>query len=78
VNLRQRGLYATKDTFVSTALACGRDDVLGFLVKQTGVGLTTLRQHYAAWLPKSDGRRLWEALDPKLSNRRRRLRAVGA
>jgi hypothetical protein len=52
--------------------------VLGFLVKQTGVGLTTLRQHYAAWLPKSDGRRLWEALDPNLSNRRRRLRAVEA
>jgi integrase len=77
LGIRQRGLYCCKDTFVSIALACGRDDVLGFLVNQTGVALQTLRQHYAAWLPKSDGRRVWAALDPSLANRRRPLKVVG-
>jgi hypothetical protein len=77
LDLRQRGLYSTKDTFISIALACGRDAVLGFLVKQTGVALETLRQHYASWMPKSDGRRAWAALDPTLANRRRRLKVVG-
>jgi len=77
LELRQRGLYSTKDTFVTIALGTGRDDVIGWLVKQTGVALETLRRHYAGWLPKSNVRDMWAALDPSVTGRRRRLKVVG-
>ena len=39
LGIRQRGLYATKDTYISTALTA-----------QTGVRYETMRRHYGKWL----------------------------
>jgi integrase len=66
LGLRQRGLYATKDTAVSLALATGRDDMMLWLVQQTGVAIETLRRHYAKWIPKPD-RGVWARLDPTVA-----------
>ncbi len=51
--IRARGLYATKDTFVSLALR-----VRGplWVERQTGVAYATLRKHYAKWMPQEDDR----------------------
>ena len=48
LGLRQRGLYCTKDTFVTTALHAGAKP--GWLEQQTGVRYETLRRHYARWM----------------------------
>jgi integrase len=75
LGLRQRGLYATKDTAVSLALATGRDDITLWLVEQTGVEIETLRRHYAKWLPKPE-RGVWARLDPSLATKPKHLTAV--
>ncbi len=51
--VRARGLYSTKDTFVSLALR-----VRGplWVERQTGVAYATLRKHYAKWMPQDDDR----------------------
>src|SRR5262249_10091952 len=41
LGLRQRGLYSTKDTAVTIALATKREDVMMWLVQQTGVAYDT-------------------------------------
>jgi hypothetical protein len=45
----QRGLYCTKDTFVTTAFAVGVK--IPWLEAQTGVAYETLRKHYGKWVP---------------------------
>jgi hypothetical protein len=50
--IRVRGIYATKDTYVSTALTAGLNTA--WLEAQTGVRYETLRRHYGKWL-RSDG-----------------------
>jgi integrase len=55
--IRHRGIYCLKDTFVSetlkTAEASGEVQRLtAWLVRQTGVRLDTLKQHYARWFPR--------------------------
>jgi integrase len=47
--VRQRGLYCTKDTFVSFALKAGVR--IAWLEQQTGVAYATLRKHYGEWMP---------------------------
>jgi hypothetical protein len=47
--LRARGLYCTKDTYVSAALQAVRDP--RWVEKQTGVALSTLKTHYEKWMP---------------------------
>ena len=49
LGIRQRGLYCTKDTFVTTALAVGVK--IPWLEAQTGVSYDTLRRHYGKWVP---------------------------
>ncbi len=49
LGLRQRGLYCTKDTFVTNALTQGVR--IAWLEAQTGVNYTTLRKHYGRWMP---------------------------
>ena len=50
--IRVRGLYSTKDTFVSTAL---RVDVRkAWLEAQTGVNYAMLCRHYGEWMPSDD------------------------
>jgi len=44
LGLRVRGLYSTKDTFVTTALDAGVK--IAWLETQTGVNYLTLRRHY--------------------------------
>lgn len=52
LGIRVRGLYPTKDTFVTTAL---RVDVRkAWLEAQTGVNYATLRRHYGEWMPSDD------------------------
>jgi hypothetical protein len=63
---RQRGLYTTKDTFVTNALSIGAR--IAWLEAQTGVDYTTLRKHYGQWMPSEDRGELqrFAALDPTL------------
>jgi hypothetical protein len=44
-----RGLYATKDTFVSLAITCSVNPA--WLEQQTGVAWATLRKHYGKYMP---------------------------
>ena len=46
--IRMRDLYATKDTYVSTALTRGVN--LAWLSEQTGVADATLRRHYGRFI----------------------------
>jgi hypothetical protein len=61
-----RGLYATKDTFVTTALDAGVK--IAWLEQQTGVDYLTLRRHYGKWMPSDAGSELrrFAALDSAL------------
>jgi integrase len=52
LGLRVRGLYCTKDTYVSHALQTVRDPL--YVEQQTGVAYSTLRRHYAKWMPSSE------------------------
>ena len=66
LGLRQRGLYTTKDTFVTTALHAGAKPA--WLEQQTGVRYETLRRHYGRWMAgevESELRR-FAAFDPTL------------
>jgi integrase len=64
--IRVRGLYSTKDTFVTTALEAGV--TVAWLETQTGVNYLTLRRHYGRWMPSDAGRELdrFTTLDPGL------------
>jgi hypothetical protein len=68
VGIRVRGLYCTKDTYVSAALKAGVR--IERLEEQTGVAYATLRKHYAKWLHDDEHddelRVLAEATDPSL------------
>ncbi len=46
--IRVRGLYAMKDTYISTALTAGVSTV--WLEAQTGVRYDTMKRHYGKWL----------------------------
>ena len=61
-----RGLYSTKDTFVSAALQAGVKIVR--LENQTGVNYVALRRHYGKWMPTEGASELarFRALDPTL------------
>ena len=48
LGIRQRGVYSTKDTFVTMALLAGVKPA--WLEQQTGVDYTTLRRHYGRWM----------------------------
>jgi hypothetical protein len=48
LGLRVRGIYATKDTFVTTALQVGVK--VAWLEAQTGVAYATLKRHYGKWI----------------------------
>jgi hypothetical protein len=73
--IRVRGLYSTKDTFVSVALQAGVK--IAWLENQTGVNYLTLRRHYGKWMPTEGASELarFRALDPTLfgSGQRREI-----
>jgi hypothetical protein len=48
LGLRVRGIYTTKDTFVTTALQAGVK--VAWLEAQTGVAYATLKRHYGKWI----------------------------
>jgi integrase len=52
LGIRQRGLYCTKDTFITMALQLGAN--IAWLESHTGVAYATLRKHYGRWLPSGD------------------------
>ena len=64
LGLRVRGLYCTKDTYVSHALQkVGRVE---WVEQQTGVAYATLKKHYAKWLPsraRVELRRFMDAIE---------------
>jgi hypothetical protein len=66
LSIRQRGIYCTKDTFVSSALKLGSK--VAWLEQQTGVNYATLKRHYGKWLDDGDDTelRLFEVLDRSL------------
>ncbi len=71
LGLRVRGLYCTKDTYVTTALhaACR----IEWLEAQTGVAYATLRKHYGRWVhdeERSELTALARAAAPELLQRR--------
>ena len=47
--IRKRGLYCTKDTFVTTALMLPEGANIAWLENRTGVAYATLRRHYGEW-----------------------------
>ena len=49
LGLRVRGLYCTKDTYVSHALQ--KVGSIEWVEQQTGVAYATLKRHYAKWMP---------------------------
>lgn len=49
LGLRLRGLYCTKDTYVTRALQTVRDP--RWVEQQTGVALATPKVHYEKWMP---------------------------
>ena len=66
LDIRVRGIYVTKDSFVSTALRSGVK--IAWLEQQTGVAYATLKRHYGRWMPRegeSELRRFHEE-DPTL------------
>ena len=64
--IRVRGLYSTKDTFVTTALTAGVK--IAWLEEQTGVAYATLKRHYGNWMPLDEAGELqrFAALEPSL------------
>jgi len=48
IGIRVRGLYAMKDTYISTALTAGVNTT--WLEAQTGVRYETMKRHYGKWL----------------------------
>jgi len=66
LGIRVRGLYSTKDTFVTMALHAGVR--IAWLETQTGVNYATLRRHYGKWMPTDGASELerFRALDPAL------------
>ncbi len=52
LGIRVRGIYCTKDTFVTTALRSGVK--IAWLEAQTGVSYATLKRHYGRWMPRED------------------------
>jgi len=77
-----RGLYCTKDTFVTTALErmrkTGEWD-FQWLEQQTGVSYATLKRHYAKWWAdvEDDALRKFVADDPRLFDHGDAEEAVG-
>jgi hypothetical protein len=61
-----RGIYCTKDTFVTTCLQVAVR--IAWLETQTGVSYATLRRHYGKWMPHEGESELrkFESLDPSL------------
>ena len=66
LGIRQRGLYACKNTFVTMALSVGVK--IPWLEQQTGVRYDTLRRHYGKWIaPEGESKlRRFEAYEPAL------------
>jgi hypothetical protein len=84
LRIRYRGLYATKDTFVSLTLAKAEEDgkgetVIPWLVRQTGVSYETLRKHYAKVWPRrpEQTRAHYEWLDEGLRQSPREVVSAG-
>jgi integrase len=66
LNFRVRGIYCTKDTFVTTAMAQGCN--VRWLEAQCGEDYATLRRHYGAWVSPEIGSELrrFNQADPSL------------
>jgi len=60
LSIRQRGLYAMKDTYVSAVLPL---KPIPWIEEQTGVAYATLKRHYGKWLPLAGPDAALERLD---------------
>lgn len=76
LEIRPRDLYATKDTFVSTAITAGVN--LTWLSDQTGVAEQTLRKHYGRFVHSSAADALeLDKIDPTAAPLTRKRRQIG-
>lgn len=50
LGIRVRGIYACKDTYISTVLAW---KPIPWIEEQTGVVYATLKRHYGRWVPRA-------------------------
>ena len=76
LEIRPRDLYATKDTYVSTAITAGVN--LTWLSDQTGVAETTLRKHYGRFVHSSVADALeLDKIDPGVAASTPRRRRIG-
>ncbi len=66
LSIRVRGLYCTKDTFVSLAMTAGAP--VAWLEAQTGVNWVTLRTHYGRWITRQ-GEDVWSKIAPQNRDR---------
>ncbi len=73
LRIRHRGLYAMKDTFVTLTLTRAEEDgrgedIVPWLVRQSGVAYETLKKHYTKYWPRKPERtrERYEWLDGKL------------
>jgi hypothetical protein len=48
LGIRVRGIYACKDTYISTILPL---KPIPWIEKQTGVAYSTIKRHYGRWMP---------------------------
>lgn len=74
LDIRVRGMYATKDTYISTALTAGVNT--SWLEAQTGVRYETLRRHYGSGYARK-GRissKKWPVWPPRVSRSRKLLK----
>jgi integrase len=61
LGIRQRGLYSTKDSYISTALTAGVTPM--WLEDQTGVRYETMRRRHGRWLAGHNAEELQKLID---------------
>jgi integrase len=67
LGIRVRGLYCTKDTFVSLMVSNPRVPI-AWIEQQTGVAYATLRKHYGKWW-RPEGQAVWAEIAPQKRGR---------
>src|SRR4029077_18267652 len=73
LGIRVRGLYCTKDTFVSLMVSNPKVPI-AWIEQQTGVTYATLRKHYGKWW-RPEGEDVWAAIAPQIAPQKQGSRA---
>ena len=76
LGIRVRGLYTTKDTFVSLAMTCNANPA--WLEQQTGVAWATLKKHYGRYMPRQGASEMHKLRAVACEHRPMHSRGAGA